>query len=126
MTLPRRLLLWRRPNAVTLTQWADSTHQGCAIQRESRRYVVPAPDHVFAPAGFLFIVLVCLVPAHALGLEHAVKSEVVVDGTNLDRFGTVDVQSTSLTSILRACTPSFAPCRVASTAPKPSTRPSRP
>lgn len=55
---------------------------------------MPAPDHVFAPAGFLFIVLVCLVPAHALGLEHAVKSEVVVDGTNLDRFGTVDVQST--------------------------------
>jgi outer membrane protein assembly factor BamA len=54
---------------------------------------VPAPDHVYAPAGFLLLVLVYLVPAHAHGLEQAVKSEVVVDGTKLDRFGTVDVQS---------------------------------
>jgi hypothetical protein len=54
---------------------------------------VPAPDHVFAPAGFLLLVLVYLVPAHAHGLEQAAKSEVNVDGTKLDRFGTVDVQS---------------------------------
>lgn len=54
---------------------------------------MPALDPVAAPAGFLLLVLACVLPAPAHGREQTVKPRMVVDENKLDRFGNVEVQS---------------------------------